>query len=68
MAANYDASPIAALVCNGLTELKFDALGPAKPGLPQRFKVTEGTMLHLRRLQLEGKIIEVDENGRVFVR
>jgi len=68
MAANFEANPIAALVCNGFAELKLEPVGPIKPGFPQRFKITEGTMLHLRRLQLEGKVIEVDLNGRVYVR
>jgi hypothetical protein len=65
----YNATQVQLLVTDGLRQqLKFEYLGAAIPGGPERFKVSEGTMLHLRKFQVEGRVLEVDAAGVIIIR
>jgi len=59
----------AALVSGALTELKFE-MAPGPPGLvgaPPKLKVTKQTIEFLQKLQKEGKVVEVQNNGALKI-
>jgi hypothetical protein len=60
----------AGLVSAALTELKFEAQ-PGNPkliGAPPQLKVTKGTIEYLMKLQKEGKIVEVENDGSLKIK
>ena len=63
----FQQTQVQVVVADSLRALKFESLGGAA-GSGEQFKVHEGTMAHLRRLQLEGKIIEIDSAGIIRLR
>jgi len=67
LGAQFQQTQVQVVVADGLRALKFESLG-APAGSGEQFKVHEGTMAHLRRLQLEGKIIEIDSAGIIRLR
>ena len=67
LGAQFQQSQVQVVVADSLRALKFESLG-APAGSGEQFKVHEGTMAHLRRLQLEGKIIEIDSAGIIRLR
>jgi hypothetical protein len=60
----------AGLVSGALQDLKFEQLpgNPKMIGAPPQLKVTKATIEYLQKLQKEGKIVEVQNNGSVVVR
>ena len=60
----------AGLVGGALAELKFEALpgNPKMVGAPPQFKVTKATIEFLQKLQKDGKVVEVGNDGAVKVK
>jgi hypothetical protein len=60
----------AGLVGAALAELKFEALpgNPKLVGAPPQFKVTKATMEFLQKLQKDGKIVEVQNDGALKIK
>jgi hypothetical protein len=59
----------AALLSAALTELKLESV-PGPPGLvgaPPKFKVTKKTIEYLEKLQKDGTIVEVQNNGSLKI-
>jgi hypothetical protein len=61
------------LVSAGLKELKFESVpapkvdGKSVMGAPPQFKVTKETIEFLTKLQKDGKVIQVDGDGKVEI-
>lgn len=59
----------AALLSAALSELKLESV-PGSPGLvgaPPKFKVTKKTIGYLEKLQKDGTIVEVQNNGALKI-
>ena len=60
----------AGLVSAALTQLKFEAQ-PGNPkliGAPPQLKVTKATIEYLQKLQADGKIVEVENDGSLKIK
>ena len=60
----------AGLVSAALTELKFEAQ-PGNPkliGAPPQLKATKATIDYLQKLQRDGKIVEVENDGSLKIK
>jgi hypothetical protein len=60
----------AGLVSAALTELKFEAQpgNPKLVGAPPQLKVTKATIEYLHKLQNDGKIVEVENDGSLKIK
>jgi hypothetical protein len=60
----------AGLVSAALTTLKFEPLpgNPQLVGAPPQLKVTKATIDYLQKLQTQGKIIEVQNDGSLKIK
>ncbi|HEY2416050.1 MAG TPA: hypothetical protein VGI40_27660 [Pirellulaceae bacterium] len=70
LGANFWITEAQSYVINGLTELKFESV-PAPGGVvggPQRFRVTQKTVDHLRNLANTNKTIIVENDGSITVK
>ncbi len=71
-AAPLSVRPVPAVASSGRGGRQLAGIEVRVAGVPagagEQFKVHEGTMAHLRRLQLEGKIIEIDSAGIIRIR
>jgi hypothetical protein len=60
----------AGLVSAALTQLKLEAL-PGNPkliGAPPQLKVTKATIEYLQKLETDGKIVEVENDGSLKIK
>jgi hypothetical protein len=60
----------AGLLSAALKELKFEALpgNPKMVGAPPQFKVTNDTLDFLKKLEKDGKVVEIENDGSVKVK
>jgi len=60
----------AGLTSAALKDLKFEAIpgNPKLVGAPPQFKVTKETIEHLQKMQKDGKVIEVQNDGSLKIK